>query len=64
MNTLGTMLKPVKKIALLLIALAVTPEVTFGATTAEKYSASLEEPSNEVRFSADEMDYDRTGTNR
>lgn len=59
MNTLGTMLKPVKKIALLLIALAVTPEVTFGATTAEKYSASLEEPSNEVRFSADEMDYDR-----
>ena len=59
MNTIAAMSKPIKKIVLLLIMLTLVPEVTSGATTDDGYSSSSEEPSNEVRFSADEMNYDR-----
>jgi LPS-assembly protein len=59
MNTLGHMFKPVKLIMLLLIALALMPEVAYGATAVYESPASAAEPSNEIRFKADEMEHDR-----
>ena len=56
---MGTLFINLKKIIFLLIALAVLLEVTKGAKAEGNYSSTSENSTDEVRFRADEMDYDR-----
>ncbi len=56
---MGTLFINLKKIIFLLVALAVLLEVTKGAKAEGNYSSTSENSTDEVRFRADEMDYDR-----